>query len=98
MSNQQDKSSFKLLDRVYSVKCTQADLPNLQKAADYLNQKLAEIRKNNKVLSREEVAMMAALNMSYELLASGKSGAEIENVESSINALSKKIKEFLTQD
>ncbi|MDF2867787.1 MAG: cell division protein ZapA [Gammaproteobacteria bacterium] len=98
MSNQQDKFSIKLLDRMYTVKCTQADLAKLQKAADHLNFKLAEIRQNYKVLSREDIAMMAALNVSYELLNDTQSEVETEKNEQTINSLSKKIKEFLTQN
>lgn len=97
MANEQDKFSIKLLDRLYTVKCKKADLPKLQQAADYLNLKLADIRQNYQLLSREEIAMMAALNVSYEIVNDIQSEADIEKNEQAINLLSKKIEEFLTQ-
>ncbi len=98
MINERDKFSIKLLDRVYTVRCTKADLPKLQQAADYLNLKLADIRQNYQLLSREEIAMMAALNVSYELITNTQNEVESEKNVQTINSLSKKIAEFLTQN
>jgi len=98
MASSADKFGIKLLERMYSVKCSKADLPKLQKAADHLNLKLAEIRQKYKNLSREEIAMMAALNISYELLNDSKNNVEAEQMEQSLDALSKKIADFLTQE
>lgn len=98
MTKAQDKFSVNLLDRNYTVKCTDLELPKLQRAADYLNLKLAEIRQTHKLLSREEIAMMAALNMSYELLTNSQHEIESEKNVQTINSLGKKIAEFLTQN
>jgi cell division protein ZapA len=97
MTEQLDKLSINLLDRLYSVKCKAADSANLQKAAAHLAAKLDEIRSLNRNLSREEIAMMAALNISYDLLNGSQANHAQEKAQQSVAQLNKKIKEFLTQ-
>jgi cell division protein ZapA len=98
MSQQQNNNfTVKLLERAYTIKCSQAEVSELQKAADYLQNKLSAIRQNYANLSREEVAMMVALNMSYELLTQTQAGPEKDKAHEVVVNLSKKIEEFLTQ-
>lgn len=94
MTKHQDKVSVKLLERLYAVKCTEAEQPKLQEAVEYLNKKLFAIRQNHKNLSREEIAMMAALNISYELL-----NGEADSFDSTeaMSQLNKKIADFFAQ-
>ena len=98
MTQQPNNFKVKILERVYSLKCDPADLPNLQKAADHLNQKLQEIRTSYKTLSREEIAMMAALNSSYEMFNQKQDGFQQDEIQQTADALSKKIEDFLTQN
>lgn len=98
MSQQQNNNfTVKLLERAYTIKCSPAEVSALQRAADYLQNKLSDIRQNYTNLSREEVAMMVALNMSYELLTQTQAGPEKGEAQELIVDLSKKIEEFLTQ-
>ncbi|MEM9243802.1 MAG: cell division protein ZapA [Pseudomonadota bacterium] len=58
-----------LLGKHYQVKCPPENAELLKSAADYLNGKLDEIHKSTRAMSADRVAMMAALNICYELLA-----------------------------
>lgn len=57
-----------ILGKPYQIKCSESDVISLQEAADFLAEKMQEIRKVAHVLSIDRVALMAALNMSHQLL------------------------------
>ena len=65
--------TVKLLDKEYRVSCVPEEQASLLTAAEYLNEKMRDIRSKGKVIGLERIAVMAALNISYELLRSHKS-------------------------
>ena len=67
--------SVKILDKDYQVACPEEERAGLVASADYLNQRMLEIRKGGKVIGSDRIAVMAALNIAHELLQS-KGGAE----------------------
>ena len=66
MSN--DTVIVKLLDKEYQVACPPGQQEALAKSAGYLDKKMREIRHSGKVIGLERIAVMAALNISNELL------------------------------
>lgn len=60
-------TTVNLLDKEYRVSCPREEELGLQQAAQYLNDKMKKIRANG-VIGSERIAIMAALNLSYELL------------------------------
>ncbi|MBI56368.1 MAG: cell division protein ZapA [Alcanivorax sp.] len=56
-----------LLDKEYRVACPPGEQDNLLRAARYLDDQMREVRQAN-VIGLERIAIMAALNMSHELL------------------------------
>ncbi|MDD7805814.1 MAG: cell division protein ZapA [Endozoicomonas sp. (ex Botrylloides leachii)] len=58
----------KLLDKEYRVNCCAKERAALIDAAHYLNEKMKDIRTGGKVIGLERIAVMAALNISHELL------------------------------
>ena len=56
-----------LLDKEYRVGCAPEEREDLMRAAHFLDDKLREIRSAN-VIGIERIAVMAALNLSHELL------------------------------
>jgi cell division protein ZapA len=58
----------KLLDKEYQVACPPGQQEALTKSARYLDQQMRSIRSNGKVIGLERIAVMAALNISNELL------------------------------
>lgn len=61
-------ASVKILDKEYRISCPREEEASLQRAAHYLNDKMREIKSGGKVIGLERIAVMAALNMSYELM------------------------------
>ena len=95
MAAQDEVLTVKLLDKELKLRCPQEKIAELQKAAYYLDNKMREIRDNSKVISHEKIAQMAALNISYDLLALQKQNdLYIESMGARIRELAKRIEAF----
>lgn len=57
-----------IMGKEYMVSCSEEERSALQASADYLDKKMREIRDTGKVLGTDRIAVMAALNITYELL------------------------------
>lgn len=57
-----------ILDKDYLVACPEDQQDALRRAARHLDSKMREIRTTGKVLGTERIAVMAALNITHELL------------------------------
>lgn len=57
-----------VLDRTLKIACKEDEKADLMRAVQYLDAKMREIKSQSKVLSVERVAIMAALNITHELL------------------------------
>jgi len=57
-----------ILGKDYRVACREEEAEPLQAAATYLDEKMQAIRTSGRVIGIERVAVMAALNISHELL------------------------------
>lgn len=67
-----------ILDKDYHIRCPAAERANLESAARFLDGKMREIRDGGKVLGVERIAVLAALNITYEMLQGqpGNGGSE----------------------
>lgn len=61
--------SVRILEKEYQIDCPVEERTNLLDSAEYLNAKMREIRNSGNVLGLDRVAVMAALNITNELLA-----------------------------
>ncbi len=59
---------IQVLNKAYDVKCKPGQEEALISAVDYLDEKMREIRNQGRLVSTGSIALMAALNMSHELL------------------------------
>lgn len=57
-----------ILDKEYRVACPPNEREALERAARFLDGKMREIRHTGKVIGNDRVAVMAALNITHELL------------------------------
>lgn len=57
-----------ILEKEYRVACAEQEKDALIAAAHYLSGKMKEIRDTGKVVGLERIAVMAALNITHELL------------------------------
>ncbi|MFW6093040.1 MAG: cell division protein ZapA [Pseudomonadota bacterium] len=60
--------SVRILDKEYQVSCRQDEVDALTASARYLDQQMRQIRESGKVFGLDRIAVMAALNLSNELL------------------------------
>ena len=63
-----------IMGREFRVACPDNEQKSLLEAVDYLNKKMHEIRDNGKLVGLERIAIMAALNIAHELLATKVGG------------------------
>ena len=84
----------KILEKDYLVSCPDDKKDALTAAALHLDGKMRDIRSSGKVLGTERIAVMAALNITYELLQSTKG---ISGEQATLNALEAKMDQFLSK-
>ncbi|MBV1872477.1 MAG: cell division protein ZapA [Gammaproteobacteria bacterium] len=60
--------TIQILGKDYHVSCAPDEELDLRRAASELNGKMSEIKANGKTIGLERIAVMAALNISHELL------------------------------
>jgi cell division protein ZapA len=70
-----------VMGREFRVACPEDEQKGLLEAVDYLNKKMNEIRDNGKVIGLERIAIMAALNIAHELLATKVGGFDIAQLK-----------------
>ena len=89
----------KILDKEYQVACPEEQEADLIVSAKYLDKQMRDIRDTGKVIGLERIAVMAALNISYELLqASEQPGGDGAAPEpESVGRLSRKLDDALYQ-
>jgi cell division protein ZapA len=57
-----------ILGRAYRIACTPEEEAQVRQAAEYLDARIREIRDGGKVVGNERIAIVAALNITHELL------------------------------
>lgn len=57
-----------IMDKEYCIACPPEERSNLEGAARYLDRKMREIRSSGKVIGADRIAVMAALNITHDLL------------------------------
>lgn len=70
-----------VMGREFRVACPENEQKELLEAVDYLNKKMNDIRDNGKVIGLERIAIMAALNIAHELLATKVGGFDMGSIK-----------------
>ena len=81
MSDRTVRVSIRILEKEYQVACPIEERTDLLDAAEYLNSKMREIRESGAVMGLDRIAVMAALNLSNELLRHKRTGGVGSDVE-----------------
>jgi cell division protein ZapA len=84
-----------ILGREFTVSCTEEERDALMDAVRYVDAKMREIRDAGKVLSTERIAVMAALNISHELLSAKNGDVDIGGFKRRISNMQSQIDEAL---
>ncbi|MDD2933976.1 MAG: cell division protein ZapA [Methylotenera sp.] len=70
-----------IMGRDFTVSCTDEERPGLINAVNFLDKKMRDIRDSGKVIGVERIAMMAALNLSHELLNSKSGNVDVGDIK-----------------
>lgn len=94
--NRNETVVVKILNKDYQIACPVGQQDALQESARYLDQQMNQIRKSGKVLGLDRIAVMAALNISNELIQvrSDTPAADSKQLEK-INKMNEKIDDAL---
>jgi len=87
----QEGISVSLLGKQFSVACPENERTSLAAAAEYLDRKMREIHASGKVIGLERCAIMAALNITHELLQLRRNDGMGDEFEAKIRSLQQKI-------
>ena len=95
MSDQdyQQKKSVKvsIMQREFTVACTEDERQELIEAAAYLDKQMRTIAKGSQILGMDRCAIMAGLNISHELLQMRKQNNEDSRINSRLQNLHDKV-------
>jgi cell division protein ZapA len=89
---------IKLLDRELRVACPEEERSELLEAVAFLDKRMHEIRDAGKIASVERIALMAALNITHELLGMkvGR-GIDLADFKRRMNSMQTAIDEALAE-
>lgn len=68
MSEEATRVTVRLLDKEYQVACPEDERAALLESAELLNKRMKDIRDTGKLVGMDRIAVMAALNLSHEML------------------------------
>ena len=85
-----------ILDKEYMIACSEGERHDLQRSADYVDKKMREIRDSGKIIGSDRIAVMAALNISHELLTQGGDSSQTDaSAGNRIRSIQEKIDDAL---
>ena len=87
--------TVRILDKEYQVACSPEERDPLIDSAQYLDRKMKEIRNSGKVIGSDRIAVMAALNITNDLLQCQSESATLTG--SKIKGLQDKVEMALTR-
>jgi cell division protein ZapA len=89
--------SIDILDKSYQVACEPEQEAELKQAANDLDDQMRAIRSTGKVIGLERVAIMAALNLSHQVLVMKSGGQPEDPLEDQLKSITSRIDEALFQ-
>lgn len=97
MSTKQKTLDVTIMGRVYKVACADEERDALLAAVEYLDHKMNDIKTAGKVASAERIAVMAALNITHELLSCRDAigSFDIETLKRRMNSMKATLDETL---
>ncbi|QVL46346.1 MAG: cell division protein ZapA [Methylophilaceae bacterium] len=86
-----------IMGREFTVSCTDEERQGLMDAVAYLDKKMRDIRDSGKVVGAERVAIMAALNLSHEVLNTKSGNIDIGDYRRRISAMQNQIDDAIAE-
>jgi cell division protein ZapA len=75
-----------ILDKEYQVNCQANEVAALQRSAHYLDQKMREIKENSNVFGLDRLAVMAALNLTNDLLTESEKADQLDSKQAAVSS------------
>ena len=98
MSDPYAQVSVRILDKEYQVACPSSERTDLLDSAEILNAKMREIRDSGRVVGLDRIAVMAALNITNDLLHAQAKDRLIEgDLSSRLKIISERVESALGQ-
>ena len=96
MSEKINTMNISLMGKKYCIKCSPEKMLDLQEAALFLDKKMQEIRDSGKLVAIDKIAIIAALNMTHELLGERRQTDNyMHQMSDQISVLVRKVEEAL---
>jgi cell division protein ZapA len=97
MSRDTPDTSVEIMGKIYQIKCPEEDVPALRRAADYLQEKMLNMRATG-VLSADTVAVITALNIVHQLLTLEQNkNQDLQLINQRLSVLQNKVEEALAE-
>ncbi|WMS86216.1 cell division protein ZapA [Pleionea litopenaei] len=90
--------TLRILEREYQFSSPKSQRDQLVEAARFLDGRMREIRDSGRVVGTERIAVMAALNLAFELLNGGGDSGKATVDTSRLSQLKYRIEEVLASD
>lgn len=88
-----------IMGKDFRIACPEEEEPGLLEAVDFLDRRMCEIRDAGKLVGAERIAIMAALNISNELLTTRTGGIDIGGLKRRIRTMQERLEsEMQDQD
>jgi cell division protein ZapA len=98
MTDRMVRVSVRILEKEYQVACLPEERSELLDSAEYLNSKMREIRDGGNVVGLDRIAVMAALNITHDLLKIRGRGELVQtDVGQKIRQLRERVETALTR-
>jgi cell division protein ZapA len=86
-----------ILDREYLIACSEEEKDDLIAAARYLDSKMRAVQGRGRMIGSERCAVMAALNISHELLTLRQGPGQEKVIETRLASLQEKVEAALEE-
>ncbi len=85
----------RILDKDYQVNCQPAEREVLENSAQILNDKMEDIRRSSNIIGVERIAVMAALNLTHDLLRAEDTAKQDAGASQVLEAIDSKLDSVL---
>jgi cell division protein ZapA len=98
MSDETIGTSVQIMGKTYQIKCPQTEVNSLQRAAQYLEEKMRVMRDAG-TLSADRVAIITALNIVHQLLmVEQQKNHHFQSINQRLHDLQTKVEQALAQN
>ena len=87
---------IRILDKEYQVNCKPEEREALELSAKLLDEKMEEIRRGSHIIGVERIAVMAALNLTHDLIRSEKNAASNSQTAQVLQSINSKLSDALS--